>query len=178
MSLAIGDTAPPFSLPTTEGATVSLDGLDGPAAVAVVFTCNHCPYAQAWEDRINEVARDYGGRGVRLVAINANDATTHPADSFDAMVRRAREKGYVFPYAHDESQAVARAYGAERTPEVFLFDGHRRLVYHGAVDDSADPGAVKVRYVRDALDAVLAGQAPSRAETAPVGCTVKWRRSG
>jgi len=177
MSLAIGDTAPPFSLPTTEGDTVSLDGLAESDAVAVVFSCNHCPYAQAWEDRVNEVAREYAGRGVALVAINANDAAKYPADSFDAMVDRAREKGFVFPYAYDESQDVARAYGAERTPEVFLFDGDRRLVYHGAVDDAADPGAVKVRYLRDALEAVLAGETPPRAETPPVGCTVKWRPS-
>jgi peroxiredoxin len=177
MSLAIGDTAPPFSLPTTEGDTVSLAGLAESDAVAVVFSCNHCPYAQAWEDRVNEVAREYAGRGVALVAINANDAAKYPADSFDAMVDRAREKGFVFPYAYDESQEVARAYGAERTPEVFLFDGDRRLVYHGAVDDAADPGAVKVRYLRDAVEAVLAGETPPRAETPPVGCTVKWRPS-
>jgi redoxin len=155
---------------------VSLDRLTDRAAVAVVFSCNHCPYVRAWEDRLNDIARDYAPLGVAVVAINSNDAASYPADSFEAMGERAREKGFVFPYAQDASQAVARAYGASRTPEVFLLDGERRLAYHGAIDDSADPEEVRVPYLREALDAVLAGRPPAAADTGVVGCTVKWRR--
>jgi hypothetical protein len=123
------------------------------------------------------IQRDYGERGVRLVAINSNDAEKYPSDSFDAMRERAREKGFNFPYLYDETQEVARALSSERTPEVFLFDGDRRLVYHGAIDDSRDEDAVSQPYLRDALDALLEGREPPVTETPPVGCTVKWRSS-
>jgi peroxiredoxin len=176
MSLALGDPAPPFALPAVGGEQVALSDLADRAAVAVVFSCNHCPYVRAWEDRLNDIAHDYEPRGVAVVAINSNDAASYPADSFDAMAERAREKGFAFPYAQDASQEVARAYGASRTPEVFLLDGARRLAYHGAIDDSTEPEAVRVPYLRQALDAVLSGQAPPAAETGVVGCTVKWRR--
>jgi peroxiredoxin len=174
--IALGAPAPAFSLPTAAGGTADLAALADREAVVVVFSCNHCPYVRAWEDRLNDVARDYAPRGVAVVAVNANDATTHPGDAFPEMVARAREMGFVFDYAHDESQQVARAYGAERTPEVFLLDRDRRVAYHGAIDDSVEPGGVRTRYLRDALDAVLAGQAPPVADTPAVGCTVKWRR--
>jgi peroxiredoxin len=176
MSLAIGDPAPTFVLPAVGNRQVSLDTLDERAAVAVVFSCNHCPYVQAWEDRLNDIARDYADRGVEVVAINANDAESYPADSFPEMERRARDKGFVFPYAYDQTQEVARAYGASRTPEVFLLDGERRVAYHGAIDDSTEPDGVHATYLRDALEALLAGQAPTVSDTRPVGCTVKWRR--
>jgi peroxiredoxin len=175
VSLALGDSAPPFDLPAVGGSRVSLDGLADREAVVIVFSCNHCPYVQAWEDRLNDIARDYAPR-VAVVAINSNDDRAYPADAFPQMEQRAREKGFVFPYARDESQEVARAYGAERTPEVFLFDRGRRLVYHGAIDDSTDPEGVQARYLRDAIEATLAGQAPPLAQTPPVGCTIKWRR--
>jgi Redoxin len=113
---------------------------------------------------------------VTVVAVNANDASQYPADSFEAMVERARDKQFVFPYAHDPSQDVPRAYGATRTPEVFLLDGQRRVVYHGAIDDSTDPGAVDQTYLRDALDALLEGREAPQPDTRPVGCTIKWRR--
>jgi peroxiredoxin len=173
MSLAIGERAPGFALPAVGGATATLDP-DG-AATVVVFSCNHCPYVMAWEGRLNEIARDYAPRGVATVAINANDATRYPADSFEAMVERAADRGFVFTYARDESQDVARAYGAERTPEVFVLDGDGRVAYHGAIDDSREAAGVSLTYLRDALDAVLEGRAPATAETAPVGCTIKWR---
>jgi peroxiredoxin len=176
MSLALGAPAPPFALPAVGGEQVALTDLADRAAVAVVFSCNHCPYVRAWEDRLNDIARDYAPRGVAVVAINSNDAASYPADSFDAMAERAREKGFAFPYAQDASQEVARAYGASRTPEVFLLDGEGRLAYHGAIDDATEPEAVRVPYLRQALDAVLTGQAPPAAETGVVGCTVKWRR--
>jgi thiol-disulfide isomerase/thioredoxin len=174
VSLAIGQRGPDFALPTTSGERVSLAGLPADVPVAVTFWCNHCPYVRAWEDRLDAVARDYAGR-LAVVAINANDPTRYPTDSFEDMVQRAKHKGYAFPYAHDESQEVARAYGAQRTPEVFLLDRARRLAYHGAIDDSTEPDQVGASYLRDAFEAVLAGGAPAPAETPPVGCTIKWR---
>jgi peroxiredoxin len=173
MSLAIGERAPDFALPAVGGATASLD--HDRAATVAVFSCNHCPYVMAWGGRLNEIARDYAPRGVATVAINANDATKYPADSFEAMVERATDRGFVFTYAQDESQDVARAYGAERTPEVFVLDGDARVAYHGAIDDSREAADVSLTYLRDALEAVLEGREPATAETAPVGCTIKWR---
>jgi peroxiredoxin len=175
VSTAIAQTAPSFTLPGVDGGDHSLDDYRDAAALVLVQTCNHCPYAQAWEGRINAVARDYADRGVTVVAISSNDVSSHPEDSFEEMQRRSSAQGYSFDYLYDESQDVAHALGAERTPEVFVYDGDRRLAYHGAVDDNRDESAVSAHYLRDALDAVLAGEAPAVAETAPVGCTVKWR---
>jgi peroxiredoxin len=176
VSPATGDRAPGFALRDTDGGEVSLDELGGAPAVVVAFWCNHCPYVRAWEDRFNDIAREYSDRGVVTVAICANDDVTHPGDSFDNMVVRAAERGYVFAYARDDAQEVARAYGAERTPEVFVLDAARRVAYHGAIDDATDPDAVTTPYLRAALDAVLAGRAPEPASTPAVGCTIKWRR--
>jgi peroxiredoxin len=176
MSIAVGTAAPGFDLPTTDGGRVTLEDLEEARVVVVAFWCNHCPYVRAWEDRFNDIAREYLGRGVATVAICANDTTTHPADGFDAMVERAAEKRYVFAYARDDAQDVPRAYGAERTPEVFVLDGERRVRYHGAIDDSTDPDAASSPWLRKALDAVLSGHDPATAETPAVGCTIKWRR--
>lgn len=176
MSPALGEPAPPFALPTTDGGEVSRDEVAaGPAAI-VAFWCNHCPYVRAWEDRFNAIAREYSDRGVTTVAICANDPVSHPGDSFENMVARAAEQRYVFAYAHDRTQQVARSYGAERTPEVFVLDAAGRVAYHGAIDDSHDPDAVSAHHLRDALEAVLAGGTPAVPETAPVGCTIKWSR--
>lgn len=177
--LASGDIALDFTLPATNGETYTLSDLFNEAkAVAVVFTCNHCPYARAWEDRINAIARDYAARGVRLLAINSNDVQVSPADSWDHMISRAREKQFVFPYLYDESQDIARRYGAERTPEFFIFDAARELRYHGAPDDNyEDEQAITHHYVREALDALLAGQEASIPQTSPVGCTIKWKKA-
>lgn len=165
--------APAFELPGVDGATHTLDELVG--ALVLVQSCNHCPYVQAWEGRLKEIQRDYADRGVQLVAINSNDATSHPEDSFEEMKARARSQGFNFHYLLDEEQSVARALGSERTPEVFVYDAGRRLVYHGAIDDSRDESRVETHYLRDALDAVLAGREPAIRETQPVGCTVKWK---
>lgn len=174
--LNIGDEAIPFTLPGVDGEAYSLSNYQDKAAVAVVFTCNHCPYARAWEDRIVSIQNDYADQGVQVLAINANDAEKYPDDGFQQMQQRAGEKSFSFPYLHDESQEVATAYGAERIPEVFLFDGDRKLAYHGAVDDNYDdPNAVEERYLRDAIDAVLSGGEPPASETRPVGCTIKWK---
>ena len=168
--LKLGETAPPFELPGVDGDSHSLADYDG-MPIAVVFSCVHCPYVTAWEDRLDAIARDYEGRA-GVVAVNSND---HLGDTFDHMVERAQEKGFVLPFLRDESQDVANAYQPARTPEVFLFDGTHRLVYHGAPDSSyQDPGRA-VPYLRQALDAVLAGEDPPVAETPAVGCTIKWR---
>jgi thiol-disulfide isomerase/thioredoxin len=166
----IGDQAPTFSLPDTSGRAHGPDGV-----TVVVFTCNHCPYALAWHDRLIQVARDYDG--VTFLAVNPNDAERYPADSYEAMKERVEaDGGWPHPYLRDEGQEVARAYGARTTPDVFLLDADSRLRYRGAPDsDHRDPGQGAV-WLREALDAVLADQDPARPETDPVGCSVKWKR--
>jgi peroxiredoxin len=171
----VGEQAPTFTLPDTEGVEHSLASETFPATV-VVFTCNHCPYALAWHDRIADVARDYADRGVRFLAINSNDAERYPRDSYEAMQNRVREESWSFPYLYDETQEVARDYGARVTPDVFLIDGNGTLRYRGAPDaDYSDPG-MNAAWLRGALDAVLDGATPDPAETEPVGCTIKWKQ--
>ena len=173
--LSIGDTAPQFELPDTDGHSWSLTDGDGSRATVVVFTCNHCPYALAWQDRIAQAARDYADRGVRFVAINSNDAERYPRDSLEAMRERVAAEDWPLPYLRDESQTVARSFGAQVTPDVFVLDAGGALRYRGAPDgDYGDPAA-DAQWLRAALDAVLAGSKPDRAETEPVGCSVKWK---
>ena len=175
-NVKIGDAALAFELPGVDGKAHSLSGLaQGKNATAVVFMCNHCPYVLAWMERIMAVARDYAAQGVAFVGINANDPAKYAADDFPGMQKMAKEWDLPFPYLHDESQEVAAAYGAERTPEVFLFDGGLKLRYHGAPDDNYEEAQASAPYLRNALDAVLAGQAVPVAETPPVGCTIKWK---
>jgi hypothetical protein len=175
MSLSIGDRAPDLTLPDTDGVEHALHEHGEPSVV--VFTCNHCPYALAWHDRILEAAGDYLGRGVRFLAVNPNDAERYPADSFDAMRERvAGDGGWPIPYLRDESQDAARDFGARTTPDVFVLDGDGRLRYRGAPDaDHMDPSE-NAAWLREALDALLAGQDPPQPETEPVGCSVKWRQ--
>jgi peroxiredoxin len=171
--MKIGETAADFSLPDTDGEEHALAG-DG--VTVVVFTCNHCPYALAWHDRLVDAARDYAERGVRFLAVNPNDANRYPADSYDAMKERvARDGGWPMPYLHDESQEVARAFDAQTTPDVFVLDTEGSLRYRGAPDaDHRDPSQ-GAAWLREALDALLAGEDPARPETEPVGCSVKWK---
>jgi peroxiredoxin len=169
----IGAPAPPFSLPDTAGA---LHQPTGTEATVVVFTCNHCPYALAWHDRIGAVARDYAGRGVRVLQINPNDAECYPRDSLEAMRARVEQGDFDdAPYLRDETQGVARAYGAKTTPDVFVIDAGGVLRYRGAPDDDYENPARNAAYLRDALDAVLDGRDPDPAETDPVGCSIKWK---
>ena len=175
MSTALGAEAPQFHLPGIDGQNHSLDSYADADVLVLVQSCNHCPYVQAWEGRLSAIASDYAGRGVRVVAVNSNDADRYPEDSFEEMQKRSQAQGFAFDYLYDEPQAVAKALESQRTPEVFLYDGDRRLRYHGAIDDSRDETSVSQRYLRDALDAVLSGQDPPVAETPPVGCTMKWR---
>ena len=170
-TLRLGDQAPGFSLPGVDGATHSLSDYEG-RPVAVVFSCCHCPYVVAWEDRLNAIARDFDGRAGMLV-INANAG--YLGDSPDDMRAARWEKGFVFPFLYDEMQASASAYGAARTPEAFVFDAGHRLVYHGAPDsDHQDPDGADP-YLGPALEAAVAGTAPEVQETPAVGCTIKWR---
>jgi len=173
MTIALATEAPIFDLPGVDGQTHSLDDYADKPALAVVWSCNHCPYVQAWEGRMIALQREFGDRGLALVAISSNDAENYPEDSFDAMKARAAEQGFNFDYLYDEDQSVLNAYGAERTPEVFLFDAERRLVYHGAIDDSRDEEGVTQEYLKHAIEAVLAGEEPTVGDTPPVGCTVK-----
>ena len=173
-ALSVGDTAPAFTLPDTAGRDHSLE--PGSPATAVVFTCNHCPYALAWHDRILDAARAYSERGVVFLAINPNDAERYPADSYEAMAARVEaDGGWPLPYLHDESQAVARAYGARTTPDVFVLDADLRLRYRGAPDGDYGDAGQAAAWLRGALDAILSGREPDPAETDPVGCSVKWR---
>lgn len=175
MSFELGDPVPAFTLADTEGGAHAVPADPPPPATVLVVTCNHCPYVVAWNPRLRAVAEDYAPRGVRFLAINPNDASRYPADSHEAMVRFVRDQDWPIPYLHDESQAVARALDARVTPHVFVLDGEQRLRYRGAPDaDHQDP-AQNARYLRDALDAVLRGDAPAEAETRPRGCSVKWK---
>jgi len=175
-TIRIGDSAPSFRLPSIDGRDYSLKDFKEEKAVIVMFSCNHCPTVKAYEDRFTELQDDYDGKGVKLIAINANDDKKYPEDSFENMKIRAREKGFNFPYLRDESQKVAKAYGAERTPEVFIFDKKRILRYHGRIDDNVHaPDLVREPYLRQAIDAILEGKAVPLEETEPVGCTIKWK---
>jgi len=174
MSLAIGAAPPAFELPDTEEQpTPLLD--EASAATVVVFTCNHCPYALAWHDRLQAVARDYASRGVRTLQINANDAVRYPRDSFAAMADRVRAGEFAGPYLHDATQEVARAWEAGVTPEVYVLDGAGRLAYRGAPDADHGDESLGADWLRSALDDLLDGRPVSRPETRPVGCSVKWR---
>ena len=163
-------------MPGVDGRRHALGDYADAEVLVLIQSCNHCPYVQAWEGRMNGIARDYAGRGVRVVAICSNDAESHPGDSFPEMVARAETQGFAFDYLHDEDQSLARTLGSERTPEVFVFDRKRRLAYHGAIDDDRDGDAITQHYLRDALDAVLGGETTALTDTPPVGCSVKWRR--
>jgi peroxiredoxin len=174
MTVAIGDPAPVFELPDTTGRQVSPGG-DGTRATVVVFTCNHCPYALAWQNRIAQAARDYAKQGVRFLAINSNDSERYPRDSYEAMQARLEREDWPMPYLHDAGQEVARAYGAKTTPHVFVLDAGGVLRYRGAPDSDYDDPAQRAAWLRDALDAVLSGDPPQRLETKPVGCSIKWK---
>lgn len=175
MSIQIGDPAPAFTLPDTDGVDHSL--ANGAQATVVAFTCNHCPYALAWHNRLLDVARDYADRGVRVLLVNPNDAGRYPADSYEAMKERvAADGGWPAPYLRDEAQEVASAWGAQTTPDVFVVDAGGRLRYRGAPDaDHGDPSQ-NAAWLRGALDALLDGGEPDPAETEPVGCSVKWKQ--
>ena len=172
--LDIGDPAPAWKdLPDTEGNLRSLDDLRDRDAVVVVFTCNSCPYAVDVEDRLISLANECRERDVAVVAINVNRVE---ADSPEAMKERAEEKGFTFPYLYDESQQIAKQYGATTTPECYVLDGDRHVAYMGSLDDSPDGKSVTRRHVAEAIDAVLDGKTPELTETVPIGCRIRFER--
>jgi len=174
--MPLGTPAPGFSLPGVDGKTWSLDSFSDAELLIVVFTCNHCPYAVASEDRLLEIQADYRDKGVRLVAISANDAAKYPDDSFDEMKKRAAEKRFNFPYLYDESQEVARAYDAACTPDIFVFDRDRKLIYNGRIDDNwQKPAEVTRRDLRAVLDAALKGESVDFEHVPSMGCSIKWK---
>ncbi|RYX83350.1 thioredoxin family protein [bacterium] len=175
-TLEIGASAPDFALPATDGKTYSLADFTASPILVIAFTCNHCPYVVNSEERILAFDADYKSKGVQLVCINSNAETTYQDDDFPHMVERAKERGFQFPYLHDESQEVALAYGALRTPHYFVFDAERQLRYTGRMDDNPrNPGKETTHELRDAVENLLNGEAVSTPLTNPIGCNVKWR---
>lgn len=174
--MPIGTPAPPFSLPGVDGKSWSLGSFSDAEILVVVFTCNHCPYAKASEDRLIEIQDDYRDQGVRLVAINPNDDRKYPDDSFANMKERAADKGFNFPYLRDEGQEVARAYDAACTPDIFVFGRDRQLIYNGRIDDNwQHPEQVKRRDLRAVLDAALKGKTVGFEHVPSMGCSIKWK---
>ena len=174
-TLELGQSAPDFSLPGVDGKDHALADFADPKLLIVAFTCNHCPFVIGSEDRMNALLADYASKGVAMVCINSNETDGHPTDSFDHMVERAKDKGFAFPYLRDQSQEVALAYGALRTPHFYVFDADRKLRYTGRMDDNPmTPGEETTRELRDALDDLLAGREVKAPLTNPIGCNVKW----
>ncbi len=178
MAINLGERIPEFSLPATDGKHYSSAALAGEQATVVMFWCNHCPYVMSNQDRVIGMQREFKEKGVKFAAICSNNSDSHPADSFDKMIERAQEMNYNFPYLHDASQEVAKAFGAQRTPEVYLFDNEGKLRYHGRIDDNhEDVSKARSHDLLNAINAVLQGKAPHPAETGALGCTIKWKQA-
>jgi peroxiredoxin len=175
--LPLGTEAPDFRLPDPSGIIVSLADFRSAPALLVIFMCNHCPYVKHIRDGLAKLARDYRQHDVAVVGINSNDVANYPADSPARMAEEATATGYIFPYLYDETQAVAKAYRASCTPDLYLFDKDQRLVYRGQFDDSRPGNGVALtgKDVRAALDAVLAGKPVSLAQKPSIGCNIKWK---
>ncbi len=175
-----GDIAGGFTLKNVDGNMVSLSDYSAKPGVIVIFTCNHCPYAKAYEERIMALDKKFAPQGFPVVAINPNDPLRVPEDSYEQMQIRAREKGYTFPYLVDESQEIARQYGATKTPHIYLLqtaaNGTFKVAYVGSIDDSPmDAEAAEILYLENAIAALQKGQAPDPATTRAIGCTIKWK---
>jgi peroxiredoxin len=175
--LPLGTAAPDFNLPDTDGKLVSLAGFKDKAALVVVFMCNHCPYVIHIRPGLAQLAQDYTAKNVFVVGINSNDVKNYPADSPARMKEEVKTAGYNFPYLYDETQAVAKSYRAACTPDIFLFDRGRRLVYRGQFDASRPGNGIPVtgKDLRAALDAVLAGKNTSEFQAPSIGCNIKWK---
>lgn len=167
---------PDFHLPGVDGKDHRLSDYAGSKILVVGFTCNHCPYVQAYEKRLIDLVSALKPKGVSFVCVNANDERTYPDDSFDRMRERARQLGFNFDYLHDASQEAARAFNAACTPEFYVYDSRRLLRYHGRLDDNhKEPGAVKHTYLKDAIENLLADKSPEPSQTAALGCSIKWQ---
>ncbi|MEO8253986.1 MAG: thioredoxin family protein [Flavobacterium sp.] len=172
----IGDTATDFKLKSVDGKMYSMSDYKNAKGFIVVFTCNHCPFAVKYEDRINALAKKYKSKGYILLAINPNDPAVEPADSFELMQKRAKEKGFAFPYLFDDGQKIYPQYGATKTPHAFLLDKHRVVRYIGAIDDNVDSAAeVKEKYLENAIAALESGKKPSPETTKAIGCSIKGK---
>jgi peroxiredoxin len=176
-SLKLGDNAPQTAvkMKNVDGREISIADIAGGKGTLVIFSCNHCPFVKAWEGRIAEISNAYKDKGVGVIIINSNNPTDYAEDSFDQMQKRTEKLGLKVPYVVDATSDVARAFGATKTPEAFLFDKDGKLVYHGAVDDSKKASDVEKHFLRDALDALLAGKNVPIQETKFVGCSIKFR---
>jgi peroxiredoxin len=173
--LKIGDVLPHFKLPATDGLTVDSSLIRDPVLV-VVFTCNHCPYAQAYEDRLIVLQKHFDPEGVQFVLVNSNDATDYPEDSFGMMKERHDEKSFPFPYCFDESQETAKAFGALCTPHCFVFNQGRILKYKGRIDDNwQEPEKATEHNLRDAIAALVKDEEPPAHEVNAIGCSIKWK---
>jgi peroxiredoxin len=176
-ALSIGDKAPSTNvkMKNVDGREMSIADVAGKDGTLVLFSCNHCPFVKAWQDRIASIGNAARGRGVGVIVINSNDPAAYPEDGFSEMQSRAQQLGFTFPYVVDATSDVGRAFGATRTPEAFLFDQKGTLVYHGAIDDSKDAAQVTKHYLQDAIDALVAGKEIATRETKFVGCGIKFR---
>jgi peroxiredoxin len=177
MRLPLGSTAPDFSLPNVDGQMVSLADFADAPALLVIFLCNHCPYVKHVAAGLAQLAKEYQQRGVAVVGINANDADAHPDDAPEKMAAEVQQRGYTFAYLYDETQEVAKAYNAACTPDFFVFDRNRELVYRGQMDPSRPGNDIPVSGadLRKALDAVLADQPVPQLQRPSIGCNIKWR---
>lgn len=175
--LELGTIAPAFSLPNTDGNSVSLDDFKDSKGLLVIFMCNHCPYVVHIREALATLAREYQEKGISVVAINSNDAENYPADSAEKMVEEVANAGYTFPYLYDEDQSVAKAYKAACTPDFFLFDGAHKLIYRGQFDDARprNDEPVTGADMRTALDALLAGESIAEEQKPSMGCNIKWK---
>src|SRR5580765_1309062 len=176
--LAIGSSIPSadVKMKNVDGTEQTLAAVKKPAGTLVVFTCNHCPFAKRWESRIVDLGNAYASKGIGVIAVNANDPKVAEEDAYDVMQQRAKDRGMQFPYVVDATSNVAKAFGATKTPEAFLFDKEGKLVYHGTIDDNGeDASKVEKPYLKDALEAVLAGRDVAVKETKSIGCGIKFR---
>ena len=174
-TLALGASAPDFSLPATDGKTYSLADFKDAKALVVFFTCNHCPYVIGSDEVTRKTAEAFAAKGAAFIGINSNSEHTHPEDDFDTMVKRMAEKKFPWKYLRDKSQSVALSYGALRTPHFYVFDAARKLVYSGrGIDNPRDSSKMTVNDLSNALDDLISGRKIRVPLTNPIGCNVKW----
>ncbi|MFC2134477.1 thioredoxin family protein [Bacteroidota bacterium] len=171
----LGSNAHRFNMPGVDGNKYTLESFAEKEILIIIFSCNHCPYVKAYEDRIIKIQSDYRDK-VQIIAVNSNDAIKYPEDSFENMKIRSAEKGFNFLYLHDEDQSIARTYGATHTPEIFVYDKERKLAYHGKIDDNwKEPEKATEHYLLNAVDELIKGVPVSVPETFSIGCTIKWK---
>lgn len=172
--LVIGEAMPYFCLPATDGKLYTNTNFKDSLVTLICFTSNHCPYALGYESRLLKIAEEYKSSGLKMAFIMSNDGASYPEDSYEKML----EKSFPFPYLHDSTQSTAKAFGAEATPEIFIFDKNQKLRFHGAIDDSPkDESLVKEKYAEDSIQAILTGNVIARPEVPFIGCSIKWSLS-